>query len=99
MGSVDNIVAAGTVFKRQWSNEVVYGVTLGVNEVRVLIEVVDDTNSILPISVVGSVYSVSDAIGSYVPWPKHLVVVEKAEKVNFIYETMTYFICMFHFNV
>ena len=92
-------MAAGTVFKRQWSNEVVYGVTLGVNDVQVLIEVVEDTNSTLPIPVVGSIYRVSDAIGSYVPWPNHLVVVEKAEKVNFIYENMSYFICKFRFNV
>ncbi|KAL0539281.1 hypothetical protein IC582_023477 [Cucumis melo] len=82
VGKVDNIVATGTVFERISTNEIVYGVRLGEGDVRVLIELACDNHSLLPIPIVGSIYSVHDAIGLHVPWPKYLIVIEEQKKTS-----------------
>ena len=73
VGKVDNIVATGTAFERISIDEIVYGVRLGEGDVRVLIELACDSHSLLPIPIVGSIYSVHDAIGLHVPWPKNIL--------------------------
>ncbi|KAL0534262.1 hypothetical protein IC582_028551 [Cucumis melo] len=97
VGKVDNIVSTGTVFERISTNEIVYGVRLGEGDVRVLIELACDSHSLLPIPVVGSIYFVHDAIGSHVPWPKYLIVIEKQKNVKFKFQNMHFCIRMFSF--
>ncbi|KAL0559625.1 hypothetical protein IC582_004240 [Cucumis melo] len=82
VGKVDNIVATGTVFERISTDQIVYGVRLEEGDVRVLIELACDSHSLLPIPVVGSIYSVHDAIGSHVPWPRYLIVIEEQKKTS-----------------
>ncbi|KAA0067725.1 uncharacterized protein E6C27_scaffold352G00380 [Cucumis melo var. makuwa] len=55
---------------------------LGEGDVRVLIELACDSHSLLPIPVVGSIYSVHDAIGSHVPWRKYLIAIEEQKKTS-----------------
>ncbi|KAL4010941.1 hypothetical protein IC575_027965 [Cucumis melo] len=82
VGKVDNIVPTGTIFERISTNEIVYGVRLGEGDVRVLIELACDSHSLLPIPIVGSIYSVNDAIGSHVPWSKYIIVIEEQKKTS-----------------
>ncbi|KAA0053273.1 putative transposase [Cucumis melo var. makuwa] len=82
IGKVDNIVATGTVFERISTGEIVYGVRLGEGDVGVLIELACDSHSLLPIPIVESIYSIHDAIGSHVPWPKYLIVIEEQKKTS-----------------
>ncbi|KAA0052122.1 uncharacterized protein E5676_scaffold565G00070 [Cucumis melo var. makuwa] len=83
VGKVDNIVATGTVFERISTDKIVYGVRLGEGDERVLIEVACASLFLLLIPIVGSIYSLHDAIGSHIPWPKYLIVIEEQKNVKF----------------
>ncbi|TYK18876.1 uncharacterized protein E5676_scaffold204G00800 [Cucumis melo var. makuwa] len=82
VGKVDNIVAIGIVFERISTNEIVYRVRLGEGDVWVFIELACDSHSLLPIPIVGNIYSVHDAIGSHVSWQKYLIVIEEQKKTS-----------------
>ncbi|KAA0045649.1 uncharacterized protein E6C27_scaffold243G001620 [Cucumis melo var. makuwa] len=80
VGKVDNIVATRTVFERISTDEIVYGVRLGEGNVQVLVELACDSHSLLPILIVGSIFSIHDAIGSHIPWPKYLITSSKKSR-------------------
>uniref|UniRef100_A0A9I9EIA4 DUF8039 domain-containing protein n=1 Tax=Cucumis melo TaxID=3656 RepID=A0A9I9EIA4_CUCME len=73
VGQVDNTVAIGTIFERISTDGLVYRVRLEVGDIWVFVELACDSHSLLPIPIIGIIYSVHDAIGSHVPWPKHLL--------------------------
>ncbi|XP_040368009.1 uncharacterized protein LOC112180636 [Rosa chinensis] len=79
---VDNIVAIGTIIQVNVasSDQLIHGVPLGNENMRVSIvrAIVDD--ALLPIPVKDEIVTVSDAIGTCVAWPRNLVVIpgEKA---------------------
>lgn len=67
------------------------------NDVQVLIELSNDTHSLLSIPIAGSVRNVFDIIGLHFLWLKHFVVIEKDENVKFYVKTWIYCICIFLF--
>lgn len=67
-------MASVEVFQRKWSQEVVYGVSLTENDVRVVINIIFDGSDPLPIPVAGNIETINDAIGFHVQWPKNLLV-------------------------
>lgn len=79
---VDNIVAIGTIIQVNVasSDQLIHGVPLGKENMRVSVvrAIVDD--ALLPIPVKDEIVTVSDAIGTCVAWPRNLVVIpgEKA---------------------
>lgn len=73
IGNKTNIVAEGIVFDRNGPNEKIHNIALGENNVRVSISKVISSSAILPIPVPSEMYFVKEAIGSYVAWPKELV--------------------------
>ena len=72
-----NIVAYGKIIDVgvQSSKQVIHGVALGEENVRVEIVgiVVHDAKIPIPVSD-NEIVTVTDALGSFIPWPRHLIV-------------------------
>ncbi|KAH7838044.1 hypothetical protein Vadar_021409 [Vaccinium darrowii] len=73
LGSVDNIVAHGTMFWKSGPNEVLHTTPLGEGNMRVCIDVVKVSNAILPIPIPGEASTIGEAVGCHVAWPKNLI--------------------------
>lgn len=73
LGSVNNIVAHGTMFWKTGPNEVLHTTPLGEGNMRVSIDVVKVSNAILPIPIPGEATTVGEAVGCHVAWPKNLI--------------------------
>lgn len=73
MGSVNNIVALGTMFWKSGPNELLHTVPLGEDHMRVSIDVVKVKDALLPIPISEEVATVGDAVGCFVAWPKDLI--------------------------
>lgn len=73
MGSLDNIVAHGTMFEKVGPEEPLHTVPLGEANVRVSIDFVIQKDAILPVPIPGEMYVVGDATGYHVAWPKNLI--------------------------
>ncbi|XP_058201697.1 uncharacterized protein LOC131316371 isoform X2 [Rhododendron vialii] len=73
VGSLDNIVAHGTMFEKVGPEEPLHTVPLGEANVRVSIDFVIQKDAILPVPIVGELYVVGDATGYHVAWPKNLI--------------------------
>ncbi|CAL5343691.1 unnamed protein product [Camellia sinensis] len=75
IGSIENIVAHGTVYERIEHNEAIHTVPLGESNVRVSVEVVIQKDAPLPIPIPDEMFIVGEAVGFFVAWPKNLVLV------------------------
>lgn len=75
MGSVENIVAHGTVYERVSSDETIHTLPLGDANVRVSVEFVIIPDALLPIPIPGDATLVGEAVGYEVAWPRNLVLV------------------------
>ncbi|XP_058195235.1 uncharacterized protein LOC131311701 isoform X1 [Rhododendron vialii] len=73
VGSVNNIVALGTMFWKSGPNELLHTVPLGEDHMRVSIDVVKVKDALLPIPISEEVATVGDAVGWFVAWPKDLI--------------------------
>ncbi|KAF7113226.1 hypothetical protein RHSIM_RhsimUnG0147600 [Rhododendron simsii] len=73
VGSLDNIVAHGTMFEKVGPEEPLHTVPLGEANVLVSIDFVIQEDVILPIPILGETYVVGDATGYHVAWPKFLI--------------------------
>lgn len=79
--TVDNIVAIGRVMNLQveTSIQLIHGVPLGENHVRVTVIRAIEGDAFVPIPVRDEILTVDDAVGSCVAWPKDLVVTPAAK--------------------
>ncbi|XP_028098409.1 uncharacterized protein LOC114298098 [Camellia sinensis] len=75
IGSIENIVAHGTVYERIEHNEAIHTVPLGESNVRVSVKVVIQKDAPLPIPIPDEMLIVGEAVGFFVAWPKNLVLV------------------------
>ncbi|KAM5554057.1 hypothetical protein ABKV19_026008, partial [Rosa sericea] len=67
----DNIVAMGTVIMLDGP---IHGVPLGAENVRISVDVSIKEDAYLPIpNVSGDIFTIKQAIGTHVAWPRHLV--------------------------
>lgn len=88
MGSIENIVAHGTMYETVSSDEAMH-TQLGDSNVCVTIDFVIVPYAHLPIPVPGSVTLVGEAVGYQVAWPKNLVLVD--DEVKFFIVTYLFF--------
>ncbi|KAI8529959.1 hypothetical protein RHMOL_Rhmol11G0016600 [Rhododendron molle] len=73
VGSLDNIVAHGTMFEKFGPEVPLHIVPLGEANVCVSIDFVIQNDAILPVPIPGETYVVGDATGYHVAWPKNLI--------------------------
>ncbi|PRQ45734.1 putative transposase, Tnp1/En/Spm [Rosa chinensis] len=75
-GSIDNVVAVATIIEGngECNNELIHGIPLGEGNIRVSIvrSIVDE--ALLPFPIKDEILTVRDAIGTYVAWPKDLII-------------------------
>lgn len=81
MGSIDNIVALGTIIEDGNNNSRIWDIKLGTDLVRVSIDICRVEDAVIPIAMGKRKLMVIDVIGTQVPWPKSLVIIEH-RKVN-----------------
>ncbi|KAI8534264.1 hypothetical protein RHMOL_Rhmol10G0076600 [Rhododendron molle] len=70
VGSLNNVVADGTVYKSSGPNERIHTVPLGEGNLRVLIDSVKVGHANLPIPIPEVAATVEEALGCFVAWPK-----------------------------
>jgi hypothetical protein len=58
----------------------IHGVTLGEENVRISVEVPIKEDAYLPIpNIAGDIFTVKQAIGTHIAWPRHLVLMSHEE--------------------
>ncbi|KAL6178970.1 hypothetical protein ACLB2K_050486 [Fragaria x ananassa] len=82
--TVENIVAIAKVIDvgGESSNQLLHGVPLGENNMRVSVIRAIEGDALVPIPVRDEILTVDDAVGSCVAWPKDLVVTHGAKVVT-----------------
>lgn len=83
MGSIEFIVAHGTMYETVSSDKSTHMLPLRDSSVRVTVDFVIVSHAHLPIPVPGSMTLVGEALGYQVAWPKNLVLF--GNEVNFFY--------------
>ncbi|KAK1552128.1 hypothetical protein Q3G72_010769 [Acer saccharum] len=78
VGSKSNVVALGTIMPTDGPDAMVYGIPLNEN-VRVTIDVAIKGSSLLLIPVWDELITISQAIGSYVAWPREFIIFSSDE--------------------
>ncbi|XP_061998689.1 uncharacterized protein LOC133715981 isoform X1 [Rosa rugosa] len=77
---VDNIVARGTVLEIDATNPTIHGVPLGKGNERVVVDIVIDAEAFLPFPIKDDdIFTVGQAVGYVMAWPKHLVILTGVE--------------------
>ncbi|XP_062019039.1 uncharacterized protein LOC133735656 [Rosa rugosa] len=75
-GSIDNVVAVATIIEGngECNSQLIHGIPLGEGNIRVSIvrSIVDE--ALLPFPIKDEILTVRDAIGTYVAWPKDLII-------------------------
>lgn len=79
---MDNIVAVGTMFDNNVQCPTVHGVPLGVDNVRVMVDIVIDEYATIPIPVKGEIETLNQTIGGFVAWPRRLVILSEEKNVR-----------------
>ncbi|KAL6218702.1 hypothetical protein ACLB2K_011912 [Fragaria x ananassa] len=87
--TMENIVAMAKVIDvgGESSNQLLYGVPLGENNMHVSVIRAIEGDALVPIPVRDEILTVDDAVGSCVAWPKDLVVTHGAKAVTATTET------------
>ena len=87
--TVENIVAIAKVIDvgGESSNQLLHGVPLGENNMRVSVIRAIKGDALVPIPVRDEIITVDDAVGGCVAWPKDLVVTHGAKAVTATTET------------
>ncbi|KAL6219484.1 hypothetical protein ACLB2K_007243 [Fragaria x ananassa] len=87
--TVENIVAIAKVIDvgGESSNQLLHGVPLGENNMRVSVIRAIEGDALVPIPVRDEILTVDDAVGGCVAWPKDLVVTHGAKAVTATTET------------
>ena len=98
--TVENIVAIAKVIDvgGESSNQLLNGVPLGENNMRVSVIRAIEGGALVPIPVRDEIITVDDAVGGCVAWPKDLVVTHGAKAVTATTETnVLQYICLMYF--
>ncbi|KAI9196224.1 hypothetical protein LWI28_022076 [Acer negundo] len=74
VGANDNIVAHGTIMASDDPFDTIHGIPISDENVRVSIDVAIKPSALLPFSVCDELLTVGEAVGSYVAWPKNLII-------------------------
>ena len=77
-----NAVAYGTIVLTSVDNQLLHGVSIPTNCVRVAIDYAIDGSAQVPIPITGECLCVAEAVGTHVAWPVHLIRIQA--KVNII---------------
>ncbi|XP_040367463.1 uncharacterized protein LOC112179893 [Rosa chinensis] len=80
LGSIDHIVALATIMECDDSSQTCHGYPLGDNNVRVSVYCVVDEKALVPFPVADEILTVRQAMGSWVAWPKELVIMSHDKK-------------------
>ncbi|KAM5549788.1 hypothetical protein ABKV19_000950 [Rosa sericea] len=80
IGSVEHIVAYATVMECEDPSQLVHGTPLGDGNVRVSIYAALEEKAKVPFPVKDEIETVKQAMGSWVAWPKHLVIKSAVKK-------------------
>ncbi|XP_062014258.1 uncharacterized protein LOC133730738 [Rosa rugosa] len=80
IGSVEHIVACATVMECKDPSQLVHGTPLGDGNVRVSIYAAPEEKAKVPFPVKDEIETVKQAMGSWVAWPKHLVIKSHLKK-------------------
>lgn len=73
VGSVNNIVAYGTMYTKSGPNELLHTIPLGEGNMRVSIDFVKVKEALLPIPIRGEAATIGEAVGRHVAWPQDLI--------------------------
>ncbi|XP_073274140.1 uncharacterized protein [Primulina huaijiensis] len=102
LDSSTDIVEYGTVVEVNGANNLLHGVPLPQNCMRVTIDEAMQKSALLPISIPNECENVGDAVGTHVAWPNHLIMLRQEVhvclffKVNVcqILQYCTYLTCL-----
>ena len=94
LGSLDNIVATDTSMKTDDPDQLCHGYPLGEQNVRVSIEKAKQEYAKVPFPVGDDIKTVRQAMGSWIAWPKNLVIytLVSPSEVSIIRIVIQYFI-------
>lgn len=81
LGNINNVVASGFLLENDGLQSTVHGIPLGDDNVRVSIDVAIVDVALL-IKIRNDLITIKQAVGSHVPWPRHLVIINEERKVN-----------------
>lgn len=91
---IENIVAHGTIMEITAANPTIHGVALGKDNERVVIDIVLDDQAFLPFPIrADDIFTVGQALGYMVAWPKNLITIAGVQVINNNYFLMKY-MCM-----
>ncbi|KAK0579540.1 hypothetical protein LWI29_027641 [Acer saccharum] len=82
MGASNNVVAHGTIMASDDPFDTIHGIPISYENVRVSIDVAIKPLAPLPFSVRDELLTVGEAVGSYVVWPKNLIILSQNEDLN-----------------
>ena len=88
VGSKSNVVALGTIMPTDGPDAMVHGIPLNGN-VRVTIDVAIKGSALLPIPIRDELITISQAIGSYVAWPKEFIIFSSDEVIILLLSIFT----------
>ncbi|KAL6578540.1 hypothetical protein OROMI_008756 [Orobanche minor] len=79
--TIENKVAFGLVFDDEELNKFIHGVPLPPGCARVSVDGPIKGDALIPIPIAGEIETVDQAVGSYVSWPRELIIVQNAPPV------------------
>ncbi|XP_073274139.1 uncharacterized protein [Primulina huaijiensis] len=82
LDSSTDIVEYGTVVEVNGANNLLHGVPLPQNCMRVTIDEAMQKSALLPISIPNECENVGDAVGTHVAWPNHLIMLRQERQRN-----------------
>ncbi|XP_073041868.1 uncharacterized protein [Primulina eburnea] len=80
LDSSTDIVAYGTVVEVNGANNLLHGVPLPQNCMRVSIDEAMQKSALLPIPIPNECENVGDAVGTHVAWPNHLIMLRQEKR-------------------
>ena len=74
LGSIDHVVALATVMTSDSPSHTCYGIPLGDENMRVSVYAALEEKALIPMPVKDEIHTVKQAMGSWVLWPKNLII-------------------------
>lgn len=74
MDNLDNKVAFGMVVDDGDMDALVHGLPLKPGFLRVSVDGIMKPDALVPVPIAGEIETVHQAVGSYLPWPKDLII-------------------------
>ncbi|KAK9942844.1 hypothetical protein M0R45_008491 [Rubus argutus] len=86
LGSIDHIVARATVMECDDPSQTVHGAPLGDDSLRVSIYYAIEEKALVPFPVQDEIRTVKQAMGSWVAWPKELIIMSPEKRKKLLQE-------------